>query len=102
VLELSLTAGKRGAVSRAKTLANFSMHGLARWFQRCGHGGDAALMRDMNLVAGADLSILADGGGGVKIATDQHGGGWRGRLSQVVGADGSCHRLICARTWLPE
>jgi hypothetical protein len=78
------------------------MHAIARWFQRGGHRDDATLMYDVNLVASADLSTLADGGGGVKVATDETGSGWRGRLSQIAGADGSRHRLICVRTRLPE
>jgi hypothetical protein len=33
----------------------------------------------MNVVANIDIASLGNGGGGVKIGTDNNGGDWRGR-----------------------
>jgi hypothetical protein len=97
VLELHLVAGKDGARSRNVLLANFSLHSLARWFQRSGNASEDALIHAMNLVANIDLTALGEGGG-VKITTDPDGGGWRGRVMVVEDCDGNRHRAVGVRT----
>jgi hypothetical protein len=100
VIEARFVAGNDGGRSHSVLLSNFSLHALARWFQRSGHSSDTELMRDMNLVANIDVS-QHEGGGGVRIRTDSDGGNWRGRLASVD--DGvSTHRVIVVRTWLPD
>jgi hypothetical protein len=102
VMELRFVAGAHGASSSNVLLANFSMHSLARWYQRrIGHATDRDLINDMNVVANVDLSTLRRGGGGLKITTDAtNGGGWRGRLMVIEDCDGERHRLLAVRTWL--
>jgi hypothetical protein len=41
-------------------------------------------------------------GGGVKVPTNVHGGGWRGRVYMVCEDDGSERRIVAVRTWPPE
>jgi hypothetical protein len=74
-------------------LANFSLHAIARFMQRAPRVTDKDLMAAMDVVTNSDLSVLEDGGG-VKIVTDADGGGWRGRLAQIAGEDGSRHRIV--------
>jgi hypothetical protein len=56
----------------------------------------------MNLVANLDLT-KHEGGGGVKVITDNDGGNWRGRLAMVEdGQTKTQHRAVTVRTWLPN
>jgi hypothetical protein len=100
ICEARFVAGNDGASSHHALLANFSLHAIGRWFQRSGRLADELLMRDMNLVANIDIG-KHPGGGGVKVVTDQDGGGWRGRLAMVEDGERE-HRLIVVRTWLPD
>ena len=51
VVEARFVAGNDGARSHHVLLANFSLHAIARWYQRSGKSSDAELMADMNVVA---------------------------------------------------
>lgn len=87
VCEARLVAGNDGARSSNAWLANFSMHAIARWFQRSRRSSDAELMHDMNLVANIDMAAI-------------DGGGWRGRIAVVEDTDRMAHRVVMVRTWL--
>ena len=96
--ETRFIAGNYGAKSSNGLLIGFSLHAIARWYQRSGRTSDAELMADMNVVANLDLAKL-ERGGGVKITTDTDGVGWRGQLAMVE--DGAMkHRVVTVRTWL--
>ena len=79
-------------------LVNVSLHSLARRYQRGREADDAVIMRDMNVAANADLPVLADGGGAVKVTTYEDGGRWRGRLGMIEDGNGRTHRIIAVRT----
>jgi hypothetical protein len=93
-------AGDDGAISHQVLLSNFSLHAIARSYQRSGRTSDAELMWDMNRVANIDLS-QHEGGGGVKVTTDTEGGNWRERLAKIEDGERG-HRAIVVRTWLPD
>jgi hypothetical protein len=98
IIEARFIAGNDGARSHHVLLANFSLHAIARWYQRSGRAGDAELMDAMSVVANLDLAKL-EGGGGMKITTDTDGGGWRGQPAMVE--DGEMkHQVVTVRTWL--
>ena len=58
-------------------------------------------MQEMSVVANVDMAKLEESGAGVKIITDTHGGGWRGRLA-IAEASETRHRVVVVRTWLPD
>ena len=90
-----LVADSHGAHPTSRMICAFSQHALARRFQRGRDADDAAIMRDMGLVAGVDVASLPEGSS-VRITTDADNGGWRGRLARLAGD--SDHRIIAVRT----
>jgi hypothetical protein len=83
---------------RSRLCCTFSLHALARRYQRHPDCDDAAVLHDMELVARVDQARLTPGG--FKVVTDEHGGGWRGRVVRILDDDGDPMRVLSIRTWL--
>jgi hypothetical protein len=98
IAELTLTVDGNRLRSRSRMRCAFSLHALARRYQRGRDSDDAAILHDMELIARIDPGTLAPGG--YKVVTDEHGGGWRGRVVRVVSEDDEVHRALSVRTWL--
>jgi hypothetical protein len=93
-----LVDGNRFRV-RSRVCCAFSLHALARRYQRHPDCDDAAVLHDMDLVARVDQAQLTPGG--FKIVTDaRHGGGWRGRVVRITDGDGEPVPVLSIRTWL--
>jgi hypothetical protein len=99
ISEITMTANGNRLHAGARMRCTFSLHALARRYQRGLDCDDAALLLDMELVAQLDADAC-DVGTGYKITTDEHGGGWRGRTVRVRGDDGHEQRVLSVRTWL--
>jgi hypothetical protein len=100
IVEMSVVFDKTGARKTSDVIALFSLHAIARRVQRGASAADADLLRDVALVA-LHPSDSLPAGGGVKIRTDETGGGWRGRIVNVA-TDTGTQRAVAVRTWLPE
>jgi hypothetical protein len=85
---------------QTRTVCAFSLHAVARRYQRNPDGDDAAMLFDMDVVARIDQAALS--GGGFKVTTHQDGGGWRGRVVRVQDRDGERVPVLSIRTWMPE
>jgi hypothetical protein len=83
-----------------ETLCSFSLHALARRFQRGADGSEAAVLFDCLTAAQIDPATLL--AGGYRVVTDASGGGWRGRSALQCERDGKTRRILSIRTWLPE
>ena len=95
--EVEIVADKgRGVRLQSRSVCTFSLNAVARYMQRNGTTDEEALLRDLDLVATADLSQLG-AGAGFKVATSAAGGSWRG---QAIWQDGL--PVIAIRTWWPE
>ena len=94
VHEIELVADKGKVRLQSRCLCTFSLHAVARYWQRTGAVDEEALLRDMDLVAQIDRSQLV-AGAGFRVATHAAGGGWRGR---AVLQDGLT--VPSVRTWL--
>jgi hypothetical protein len=80
-------------------VTTFSLHALARRYQRGADSSDEALLHDCLVATRIDPATLP-GAGGHKITTDEHGGGWRGRTVRQIGPDGVERRVLAIRTWM--
>jgi hypothetical protein len=98
VTEISLSIDGNRFNLRSRILCTFSMHAIARRLQRAQDGSDAALLHDMNVAASIDPSTLS--GGGVKVATDEEGGGWRGRVVWMSSNNSEPLPALSIRTWM--
>jgi hypothetical protein len=98
--EVTVTVDGNRLDLSSRTLVLFSLHALARRYQRGRDNDDAAILHDLDLAARADPDGL-DAGGGFKIATDAEGGGWRGRLVWLHDQNSADPRLtVLVRTWI--
>jgi hypothetical protein len=100
VSEIGLSIDGNRFVLRGIIVCALSMHAIARRLQRAQDGSDAALLHDMNVAANIDHSKLS--GGGFKVTTDEHGGGWRGRVVRMAGDGDEPVPVLSIRTWIPE
>lgn len=98
VCGVSLIAHADGTHRINSILATFSLPALASRYQRGVGIDDPMIMLDLALAAVPPDHLPP--GGGIKIATDGHGGGWHGRVVMVRCDDGTDRRIIAARTWL--
>ena len=97
VTEISLSIEGNRFNLRSRILCTFSMHAVARRLQRAQDGSDAALLHDMNVAASIDLSTLS--GAGLKVVTDEEGGGWRGRVVWMSSNNSEPLPALSIRTW---
>jgi hypothetical protein len=95
VCEIRLVADSHGAHPTSSQICAFSQHALARRFQRGRGTDDAAILRDMALVADIDVASPPEGSA-INIVTDADGGEWRGKLARLDGD----RRIIAVRTWV--
>jgi hypothetical protein len=96
LVEVSIDGNKLSLSQRPLCL--FSLHAIGRRLQRARDTDDAAILHDLDLAARVDLAGLDPGG--FKIATDEDGGGWRGRMVMLRTADTIDPRpTLLIRTW---
>lgn len=101
VIRIELRVNRSTAQLASRCVAAFSLHAVARRLQRGLDGDIAAVLHDMQLVAQAARGALVVGAG-YRVRTDDHGGGWRGRVIRQSGAgtDGTEQPVLAIRTWL--
>jgi hypothetical protein len=84
----------------SRMLCVFSLHSIARRYQRSLDCTDIDVLTDMDVAAQVDLTGLDPGG--FKIVTNTQGGGWRGRSIHVENANesGGQQSILSIRTWV--
>jgi hypothetical protein len=97
-IRINLDVKGASVTLRSRCVATFSLHALARRYQRARDSDDAAVLMDMLVAARIDPATLP-GAGGYRIVTDEQGGGWRGRTVRQA-ANGEVRRVLAIRTWM--
>jgi hypothetical protein len=98
-IRIDLAVNGARVTLRSRCVTTFSLHAIARRYQRATDSDDAAVLMDMLTAARIDPATLP-GAGGYKIRTHPDGGGWRGRTVRQQDPDGEVRRVIAIRTWL--
>jgi hypothetical protein len=82
IVENTLTLTKRAAETKNVMLGALSLHALGRWHARCVDPSEAALLRDITLIANAAPAELSTPAGcAFKLPTN--GGAWFGSITAL-------------------